>query len=71
MLLAPASAIVGSESRGVHDHILLSQIRNSPNLEGQVPSLYPPGTRWPSYALTQWVLFLWPPTTHRDTVEAF
>jgi hypothetical protein len=26
-----------SESRGTHDHILLSQIRDSPKLEGQVP----------------------------------
>jgi hypothetical protein len=38
LLLAFASALIlGSESRGTHDHILLSQIRDSPNLEGQVP----------------------------------
>jgi hypothetical protein len=37
LLLVPASAvIIGSESRGTRDHILLSQIRDSPNLEGQV-----------------------------------
>jgi hypothetical protein len=37
LLLVLASAvIVRSESRGTHDHILLSQIRDSPNLEGQV-----------------------------------
>jgi hypothetical protein len=29
--------ILRSESRETHDHILLSQIRDSPNLEGQVP----------------------------------
>jgi hypothetical protein len=33
-----ASAVnLRSDSRGTHDHILLSQIRVSPNLEGQVP----------------------------------
>jgi hypothetical protein len=33
-----ASAVVlGSESRGTRDHILLSEIRDSRNLEGQVP----------------------------------
>jgi hypothetical protein len=37
LLLVLASAdILRSESRGNHDHILLSQIRDSPNLEGQV-----------------------------------
>jgi hypothetical protein len=36
LLLALAIAIfLGSESRGTHDHILLSQIRDSPKLEGQ------------------------------------
>jgi hypothetical protein len=36
--MALASAVIlGSEPRGIHDHILLSQIRDSPNLEGQVP----------------------------------
>jgi hypothetical protein len=38
LLLALASAVIlRSESRETHDHILLSQIRGSPNLEGQVP----------------------------------
>jgi hypothetical protein len=33
MLLALASAVIlGSDSRGIHDHILRSQIRDSPNL---------------------------------------
>jgi hypothetical protein len=37
LLLVLASAVIlRSESRGTHDHILLSQIRDSPNLEGQV-----------------------------------
>jgi hypothetical protein len=38
LLLILVSAIIPrSESRETHDHILLSQIRHSPNLEGQVP----------------------------------
>jgi hypothetical protein len=38
LLLALASPVIlGSESRGTRDHISLSQIRDSPNLEGQVP----------------------------------
>jgi hypothetical protein len=32
-----SAVILRSESRGAHDHILLSQIRDFPNLEGQVP----------------------------------
>jgi hypothetical protein len=38
LLLVLASAgILGSESRGDRDHIILCQIRDIPNLEGQVP----------------------------------
>jgi hypothetical protein len=38
LLLALASAVnLRSESRETHHHILLSQIGDSPNLEGQVP----------------------------------
>jgi hypothetical protein len=38
LLLGLAGAVIlRSKSRGTHDHILLSQIRDSPNLEGHVP----------------------------------
>jgi hypothetical protein len=37
--------ICGSESHGTHDHILLSHIRHSPNLEGQVPVFISPRNR--------------------------
>jgi hypothetical protein len=55
LLLVLASAVIlGSEFRGTHDHMVLYQIRDSPNLEGQAPlfifprnrvvQLYPRGT---------------------------
>jgi hypothetical protein len=72
LLLVLASAVIlRSESRGTHDHILLSQIRDSPNLEGRSQYLYPPGTGWPSYTHRLWVSFSSPPTTRRATVEVF
>jgi hypothetical protein len=38
LLLALASAVIlRSESRVTHGHILMYQIRDSPNLDGQVP----------------------------------
>jgi hypothetical protein len=46
MLLVLASVVTfRSESRGTHDHILLSQSPNSPNLEGQVPVFISPRNR--------------------------
>jgi hypothetical protein len=72
LLLALASAVIlWSESRGTHDHILLSQIRNSPNLEGQVPVFIVPRNRGGGYTLRHWVSFLATPTTRRDTVDVF
>jgi hypothetical protein len=60
LLLALASAfILRSESRRTHDHILLSQIRDSSNLEPRSPYLYPPGRGWPSYIPRHWVPFPW------------
>jgi hypothetical protein len=37
-----STVILGSESRAIHDHILLSQVRDSANLEGQVPVFISP-----------------------------
>jgi hypothetical protein len=37
LLVLARAVILRSEFRRTHDHILLSQIRDSPNLEGQVP----------------------------------
>jgi hypothetical protein len=46
LLLALASAVIlRSETSGTHDHILLCHIRDSTNLEGQVPVLISPCDR--------------------------
>jgi hypothetical protein len=39
-----SAVILRPESRGTHDHILLSQIRDFRNLEGQVPLFISPIT---------------------------
>jgi hypothetical protein len=46
LLLAIASVVIlRSESHGTRDHIFLSQILYSPNLEGQVPVFISPRNR--------------------------
>jgi hypothetical protein len=45
LLILASAVILRSESRGTHDHILLSQIRDSPNLEGQVLEFVSPRNR--------------------------
>jgi hypothetical protein len=43
LLLGLASAVIlRSDSLGTRDHILLSQIRDSPNMEGQIPVFISP-----------------------------
>jgi hypothetical protein len=71
LLLVLASAVIlRSESCGTRDHVLLSEIRDSPKPGGPGPRIYipqeqggpviPPGTG-----------FLSPPTTRRATMEVF
>jgi hypothetical protein len=46
LLISLASAVIlGYESRGTHDHIILSYILDFPNLEGQVPLFISPRNR--------------------------
>jgi hypothetical protein len=45
LLALDSVVILRSESHGTHGHILLSQVRDSPNLEGQVPVFTSPGNR--------------------------
>jgi hypothetical protein len=48
LLLVLASAVIlGSESRGSHDHILLSQIQDIPTWRARFPYLYSPGIGFP------------------------
>jgi hypothetical protein len=45
LLILVSAVILRSESFGVHDHILLSQIRDSPNLENKIPIFISPRIR--------------------------
>jgi hypothetical protein len=64
LLVLASSVILMSESRGTHEHILLSQIRDSPKLENQIPVCISPRNR-------HRVPFSSPPTTRRTKVEVF
>jgi hypothetical protein len=71
LLLVLASAVIlGSESHGTHDYILLSQIRDSPTWRARFPHLYFPGTGLASYSPMHLVLFSSTPKPRRATVEA-
>jgi hypothetical protein len=71
LLVFTSAVILGSESRGTRDHILLSQIRDCHHLEGQVPVFISPGTGWPTYTPRHWVPFPSPPAIRMATVEVF
>jgi hypothetical protein len=71
LLVLASAVIVRSESRWIHYLILLSQIRDSPNMESQVPVFISPGTGWSGYTPRHQVLFSTPPVTRRATVELF
>jgi hypothetical protein len=45
LLVLASAVILRSESRGIHDHILLIEIRDSSNLEGQVYVFISPRNR--------------------------
>jgi hypothetical protein len=62
LLLAASAVILRLESHEDHDHILLSQIRDSLNLEGKVPAIISPRNCIPLSSA---------PTTRRATVEVF
>jgi hypothetical protein len=50
LLVLANAAILRSEFLGAHDQILLSRIRDSPNLEGQVPPFISFRKRVPGFA---------------------
>jgi hypothetical protein len=81
VLALAIAVILMSESYGTHDHILLSQIRDSCNLEGQVPvfiyppeqggPVIPPGTGFPFIRLVRLAELLWKySTTHTRSMTA-
>jgi hypothetical protein len=63
LLALPSAVMLGSESRRTHDHISPSQIRDSPNLEGQVPVFTSPRNRVAWLHLRHRVPFKSPHTT--------
>jgi hypothetical protein len=71
LLILDSAVILRSQSREAHDHILLSQIRDSPNLQGQVPVFISPRNRVANYTPRHWVLFSSPLTTYRATMEVY
>jgi hypothetical protein len=64
LLLVSLAQSFSGQSPACHDQILLSQILDSPNLEGQVPVLISPRNR-------HWLPFSSPRTTRRATMEVF
>jgi hypothetical protein len=62
---SPAHSFSGQSPVGPMTIFLLAQIRDTPNLKGQVPLFIPPGTGWPGYTRRRWVPFSSPPTTRR------
>jgi hypothetical protein len=68
---SPRQRILGSDSFGPHDHILLSQIRDSPTWGARSLYLHLPGTGWPSYTPGHRVPFSSPSATRKATVEVF
>jgi hypothetical protein len=83
LLVLASAVILRSEFRGTHGHILLSQIRDSLNLEGQVlvyiyipqwqdDPVVPPGTGFPFRRLL-WLAGIWwrysNPPLHRLSID--
>jgi hypothetical protein len=72
LLLFLASAVIlHFVSHGTRDHILLTQIQDSPTWRARSPYLCRSGTGWPSYTPKYWIPLSSPPTTRRATVELF
>jgi hypothetical protein len=67
----PRQRILRYEYYGTHDHILLSLIRNSPNLGGQVPLFIFPRNRVIQLYPSHWVPFSSLPTARRATMDVF
>jgi hypothetical protein len=53
LLVLDSAVTIGSDSRVTHDHILMSQIRDFLNLEGQIPVFMSPRDRGRTHSTTQ------------------
>jgi hypothetical protein len=71
LLVLVSAVILGVKSRGNHDHILLSQIRDSPDLGAQVPVFISISNKGARLYPQAGVPFSSPLTTRRATVEVF
>jgi hypothetical protein len=71
LLALTSSVILWSQSRRTHNHILLSQIWDSPNLEGQLPVFISPRNKMAQLYPQALGSLSSPPTAHRATVEVF
>jgi hypothetical protein len=71
LLVLVSEVIISSDPRGTNDHILLSQIRDSHNLEDQVPVFISPMSRVARLYPQTLCYFSSPPTTRRTMVEFF
>jgi hypothetical protein len=69
LVVLDKAVILRSESCGTNEQILLSQIRDSPNLECEVPVFISPRNRVARLYLKHWVPFSSPPATRRTTVD--
>jgi hypothetical protein len=71
MLALASTVILRSECHRTHDHILLSQIRDSSNLEDQVPIFIYPRNRMAQLYPPALGSLLSPPMTRKATVKVF
>jgi hypothetical protein len=71
LLVVTSTVIHRFESHGTQDHILLSNIWDSPNLEDKVPVFISPSERLDQLYLQALGSLFSPSTTSRATVEVF
>jgi hypothetical protein len=71
LLALPSAVILRFDSRGTHEQILLSQIRDFPNLEGQVPASISSRKKVARLYARLSVPLSFPPTVRRAMVEVF
>jgi hypothetical protein len=69
--LSPVQSFSSPSPAGTHDQVLLSEIRDSPNLEGQVPILISSRNKATQLYSRHWVPSSSSPTIRKSMVEVF